>query len=193
MTRLVPEVDPKLVKAWERLIKLTRGSADVVEVLLPIAAGLTRDELVRLLGRAAGWREGSPLDAIEQLWKVLGVVPRYRHEELLRRYDVLRERVEEAEAGIRELRRTLSQQDRQAEARQSLDSWGALVRRTLAAQAELVRSVAGLASEPVVEVEEAPRALPGPEIEPGPAKRPAPARRPTGRGARKPVDPRPRP
>src|ERR1700716_680267 len=113
MTKLVPDVDPKLVQAWERLIKLTRGSADVVEVLLPIAAGLTRDELVRILSRAANWREGSPLDAIEQVWKVLGVVPRYRHEELLGRYEILRGRVEEAEAGIRELRRTLNQQERE--------------------------------------------------------------------------------
>lgn len=139
-----PVIDPKVLRTWERLLRLGRGSADILEILLPVAAGLTRDELARTLSRAAGWREGSPVDALEQIWRLLGVVPRYRHEELLKRYEVLRERVEEAEAGLRQVRRTMDQQDHQVEAQEALDSWGALLRRTLAAQADLVRSVTGI-------------------------------------------------
>lgn len=139
-----PGIDPKVLRTWERLLRLGRGSADILEILLPVAAGLTRDELARTLSRAAGWREGSPVDALEQIWRLLGVVPRYRHEELLRRYEVLRERVEEAEAGLRQVRRTMDRQDHQVEAQEALDSWGALLRRTLTAQADLVRSVTGI-------------------------------------------------
>ncbi|HEX4211933.1 MAG TPA: hypothetical protein VIA06_01240 [Candidatus Dormibacteraeota bacterium] len=139
-----PVIDPKVVRTWERLLRLGRGSADLLEILLPVAAGLTRDELARTLTRATGLREGSPVDALEQIWRLLGVVPRYRHEELLRRYEVLRQRVEEAEAGLRQVRRTMDQQDRQVEAQEALDSWGALLRRTLTAQADLVRSVTGI-------------------------------------------------
>lgn len=136
-------VDPAVAGTWERLLKLARGSAEVMEVLLPVAAGLTRDELARLLARAAGSRDTDPPDAMEQVWKLLGVVPHNRYEDLRRRYETLRGRVEEAESGLRELRRIMEQQDRQAEARQALDSWGGLLRRTLAAQAELLRSVTG--------------------------------------------------
>ena len=146
-----PVIDPKVVRTWERLLRVGRGSADLLEILLPVAAGLTRDELARTLARATGWREGSPVDALEQIWRLLGVVPRYRHEELLQRheellqrYEVLRKRVEEAEAGLRQVRRTMDQQDHQVEAQQALDSWGALLRRTLTAQADLVRSVTGI-------------------------------------------------
>jgi hypothetical protein len=139
-----PAIDPKVVRTWERLLRLGRGSADLLEILLPVAADLTRDELARILARASGRREGSPVDGLEQIWRLLGVVPGYRYEELLQRYDVLRQRVEEAEAGLRQVRRTMDQQDRQAEAQQALDSWGALLRRTLVAQADLVRSVTGI-------------------------------------------------
>lgn len=158
-------VDPTLAVTWERLLKLMRGSADVVEALLPVAAGLTRDELARLLGRAATWRDGTPQDALEQVWRLLGVVPRYRYDELLRRYETLRGRVDEAEAGIRELRVTVTRSKLEAETRETLDSWGALVRRTLAAQAGLVRSVTGLESRP------------DPEPDPEEVKPPAPRRR----------------
>jgi hypothetical protein len=146
-----PPIDPKVLRTWERLLRVGRGSADLLEILLPVAAGFTRDELARTLARAAGWREDSPVDALEQIWRLLGVVPRYRHEELLQRheellqrYEVLRQRVEEAEAGLREVRRTMDQQDHQVEAQEALDSWGALLRRTLTAQADLVRSVTGI-------------------------------------------------
>jgi hypothetical protein len=150
-------VDPTLV-TWERLFKLMRGSADVVEALLPVAAGLTRDELARLLARAGSWREGMPQDALEQVWRLLGVTPRYRYDELLRRYETLRGRVEEAEAGIRELRREMAIANRETVNRDALDSWGELVRRTLAAQAGLVRSVTGLDSPPAPKPDPKPRA-----------------------------------
>lgn len=171
------EVDPGLAVTWERLLKLARGSADVIEVVLPVAAGLTRDEVVRLLSRAASRQRGEALDALEQVWRLLGVVPRYRYEELMRRYETLRRRVDEAERGLGDLQRTMRREERDVEARETLDAWGALVKRTLAAPAGIVRSVTGI---------EMP-ALPAPEARPA---EPAPPKVPV---ARKPAPRRPGP
>ena len=176
-------MDPAVAGTWERLLKLARGSAEVMEVLVPVAAGLTRDELARLLARAAGSRDPNP-DAMGQVWKLLGVVPHNRYEELLRRYETLRGRVEEAESGLRELRRMLEQQDRQAEARQAFDSWGGLLRRTLAAQAELLRSVTGVELDAPAKPEAAKQKPARPPVRARARRRRVPrgARRPTRSG-----------
>jgi hypothetical protein len=136
MAKEGPATDHGAQIPWGRLFGVMRGSAEVAQAMLPVVAGLTRDEVARLLSRTAG------TDPREELFKVLGVVPRERYERLLRRYTTLRGRVEEAEANIEELRSILQQRGREAEARQLLDSWGDLLRRTLGAQADLVRSIA---------------------------------------------------
>lgn len=156
---------------WGRLFGVMRGSAGVAQAMLPVVAGLTRDEVARLLSRTAG------SDPREELFKVLGVVPRERYERLLRRYTTLRGRVEEAEANVEEVRRILEQRGREADARQALDSWGDLLRKTLAAQADLVRSLTREGPDPEPE---------GAEPEPKPRRRPAqrtPRRTPPRRDA----------
>jgi hypothetical protein len=173
-------VDPRLAVTWERLLKLARGSADVVEVLLPVAAGLTRDELARLLGRAASRQKAEALDALEQVWRLLGVVPRYRYEELMERYGTLRRRVEEAERGLSEVQRTMQRAEREADAKDALDAWGALVRRTISGSAGIVRSVAGSIELPAPPAAELPPA-PEPEPRPAPRRRPTPRKKPAAR------------
>lgn len=156
---------------WGRLFGVMRGSAGVAQAMLPVVAGLTRDEVARLLSRTAG------SDPREELFKVLGVVPRERYERLLRRYTTLRGRVEEAEANLEEVRRMLDQRGREAEARQALDSWGDLLRKTLAAQAGLVRSLTREGPDPEPEAAEPEAAEP--------EAKPKPRRRPAGRAATK--------
>ena len=139
-------VDPRLLEAWSRLLQVMRASRETMEAMQPLA-GLSRDQLNALLAGAAGTRTaaGEPqLQPIEQVWALLGVVPRYRYEQLLERYEALRARLEEAELTIQRLRKLLDQKGGEAEARDVLDSWGSAMRETLRAQAELMRSFSPL-------------------------------------------------
>ena len=139
-------VDPRVVEAWSRMLKTMQASAETMEVLGPLAVGLTRDQLANLLARASSARPASGktppgLEQLEQVWAVLGVVPRYRHQELQERYDALRERLEEAEVTIHRLqKRAGDKRGEQPDARQVVDAWGEAVSRTLRMQADLMRS-----------------------------------------------------
>jgi DNA-binding transcriptional ArsR family regulator len=144
-------VDPAVVAAWRRMLWLVRGSADVVEALVPVAAGMTKEEVSRLLTRA-GAPSGKGVEPVEQVLGLLGVVPRARYEALLKEHEALLDefeelgsRVGEAEQNIERLRGVLRDQGLADEAEQLLDSWGGLVRRTLRAQAGFVRSIASAA------------------------------------------------
>ena len=152
------------------MLKTMQASAETMEVLGPLAVGLTRDQLANLLARASSARPGSGkappgLEQLEQVWAVLGVVPRYRHEDLKERYDALRERLEEAEVTIHRLEKRLdTKRGEQPEARQVVDAWGEAVGRTLRMQADLMRSFRrpspGGASEPEEEISEQEDELP---------------------------------
>ncbi|MDQ6772470.1 MAG: hypothetical protein M3024_05710, partial [Candidatus Dormibacteraeota bacterium] len=122
--------DPRLADTWAGLVRTMEASRGVVEAMLPLAAGLTRDQLAALLKRAGAARGSEELQPIEQVWALMGLVPRHRYDELKRRYDTLRARLEEAEASIQELRRMLDQKGKEAEARQKLDSWGSALQET---------------------------------------------------------------
>lgn len=146
--------DPALVATWRRMLWLMRGSADVLEALVPTAAGMTKDEISRLLARA-GAPSGKGVEPVEQVLGLLGVVPRARYEAvvkeyegLVKEYEELGTRVEEAEQNIERLRRVLREQGLVDEAEQLLDSWGGLVRRTLRAQAGFMRSITSVGGSP---------------------------------------------
>lgn len=162
-------VDPALVAAWRRMLWLVRGSADVVEALVPVAAGMTKDEISRLLARA-GAPSGKGVEPVEQVLGLLGVVPRGRYEALLKNYEELARRVEGAEQSIERVRRQLREQGLVDEAEQLVDSWGGLVRRTLRAQAGFMRTIANASGTRPPEEAPAPApALEAPEPEPRPA------------------------
>jgi hypothetical protein len=146
-------IDPRVVEAWSRMLKLMQASAETMEVLGPLAVGLTRDQLAALLARASsarprGGKAPPGLEQMEQIWALLGVVPRYRHEELQERYEALRSRLEEAEVTIHRLRGELDEKEREPEARQVVDAWGEAVGRTLRMQADLMRSFTGRSARP---------------------------------------------
>lgn len=189
-------VDPAVVAAWRRMLWLVRGSADVVEALVPVAAGMTKDEISRLLARA-GAPSGKGVEPVEQVLGLLGVVPRARyeallgeHQELVKDYEELATRVGEAEENIERLRRGLREQGLVDEEEQLLDSWGGLVRRTLRAQAGLMRSIANAAgnASPSATTQGTPESEPAaaqvPGVEPAPAQAaddgPAPLPAPEG-------------
>lgn len=76
---------------------------------------------------------------LEDWWRLLGVVPQYRYDELDRRYGELKRRLEDAERTVVRLRRALAREGGQAEAREMLDTWEDLTQQTLAAQTEWTR------------------------------------------------------
>ena len=154
-------IDPRVVEAWSRMLKVMQASAETMEVLGPLAVGLSRDQLAALLSRASsarprGGKAPPGLEQMEQIWALLGVVPRYRHEELQERYEALRSRLEDAEVTIHRLRGELDEKEREPEARQVVDAWGEAVGRTLRMQADLMRSFAGRSTRPPPRREEPP-------------------------------------
>jgi hypothetical protein len=144
-------VDPRVLEAWSRLLSGMQSSAETMDVLLPLTGGLSRDQLNSLLSGAGvtGSRRGSrPLgmESIEQFWSLMGVVPRYRYEELEERYQALRARLEEAEVTIQRLRKIMDEKGGQPEARRLLDTWASAVGETLKMQAGIARSLSGIST-----------------------------------------------
>ena len=76
---------------------------------------------------------------LENWWLLMGVVPRYRYDELERQYQELKKRLEDSEKTVRRLRRALGTEGGQAEARDMLDAWENLTQETMAAQSEWTR------------------------------------------------------
>jgi hypothetical protein len=78
-------------------------------------------------------------DMVEQWWTGLGVVPRSRYMEAIRRCEELRARLEEADETVRHLRELLAEGGHEAEASGMLDTWESATRSALEAQAEWAR------------------------------------------------------
>jgi hypothetical protein len=145
-------MDARLVELWLRLTAdAVRGADDAQRALEALSsAPLTESSLsawMKLWLPEARSDSGrvSPTDVsefetlLESWWRLLGVVPRYRYDELQQRYDELRRRLEQAEGTMRRLRGTLSSTGHEAEAQAVLDAWEQVTRQTLDAQAEWAR------------------------------------------------------
>ena len=88
---------------------------------------------------------------MQEWWKMMGVVPRSQYLELLERYDVLRTRLEEAEATIQRLRATLGVKGQEKQANEILDHWETATHAALKAQSEWLRTwtdISGKSQEP---------------------------------------------
>ena len=86
---------------------------------------------------------------LEDSWRLLGVVPRNRYDELNKHNEELRRRLEDSERTVRRLRRALGQGGEQAEAMSMLDTWENLTEQTLATQSEWARrGLQGWGAEP---------------------------------------------
>ncbi len=133
--------------AWFRLMaEAMRGSSDAQAALKALGATPWTPEAL------AGWMaQYLPLGAVpanpaafgaslEDLWRMMGLVPRSRYLELLERYEALRTRLEEAEVTIQRLRALLEERGREGEARTVLDLWAQSVEATLQAQRAWMRT-----------------------------------------------------
>ncbi|MCB0209479.1 MAG: hypothetical protein KDJ52_09125 [Anaerolineae bacterium] len=80
-------------------------------------------------------------DWLEDSWRMMGVVPRYRYLELLERHEILRSRLEKAEKEIRNLRKTTFATDvPKQEAQRVLDFWENMLQETIQMQSGWIRS-----------------------------------------------------
>jgi hypothetical protein len=139
-------VDPKAMDAWYRLMtEALRGSSGAREALRTLAeTPTTPDDLARWWARfmPAG-TEPARAEAFEawlqEWWKTMGVVPRSRYLELLERCELLRSRLEEADATISRLKAMVGVRGQEDEARETLDLGSRLLADTLKAQAEWMR------------------------------------------------------
>ena len=147
-------MDSKLLETWLRLtadaVKGAEGARKALNFLgeSPLSPDLLSQWMALWMpqaGEGEGAREGKGgvrefQTLIEEWWKAIGAVPRYRYLELLERYHELTKRLEEAEETVRRLKKLLGSQGREKEAAGVLDAWEDITRKALEAQAEWAKS-----------------------------------------------------
>jgi hypothetical protein len=137
------------MELWFRLMSdAMRGTADAQEAIRTLGEmPTTPDQLTRWMTRfmpmAAGQTAKPEMmgDWLEDTWKMMGVVPRYRYLELLERHEILRNRLEQAEKTIHSLRKATSgAKIPEQEFQQILNLWEGMLQETLSMQADWMRS-----------------------------------------------------
>lgn len=147
-------MDAKILESWLRLtadaMKGTEGARKALQFLSENA--LSPELLSRWMalwmphGREAeGGTEGTAAarelqSLVEEWWKAIGAVPRYRYLELLEKHHELTRRLEEAEETVRRLKKLLGAKGGAKEAEGVLEAWEEITRKALEAQADWARS-----------------------------------------------------
>jgi hypothetical protein len=134
------------MEAWLNLVtEAVRGNNDARETVRTISgASMRPDEMVRVMTRfmPAGvmpMQTETVNEWLEEYWKSIGVVPRYRYLDLLERYEQLRLRVEELEQSKRHpMMGTGAAQTE--DARKVMDLWGTFMQETLKAQQSMLQA-----------------------------------------------------
>ncbi|MCB0170075.1 MAG: hypothetical protein KDI02_19235 [Anaerolineae bacterium] len=135
-------------EVWLRLMgDAMRGTADAQRAIRSLGEAPTSpDQMTRWLtqfmpGMSAGTTPAAMEDWLEDSWRMMGVVPRYRYLELLERHELLRTRLEKAEKEIRNLRKTTFAGDvPKQEAQKVLDFWENMLQETIQMQSGWIRS-----------------------------------------------------
>lgn len=137
-----------LIEMWLRLVSdALRGTADAQEAIRTLSeAPTTPDQMTRWLTRfmpsALGTYQPHMFEEwLEQTWRVMGVVPRYRYLELLERHETLRNRLEKAEKDAQMMRRSmLTSKMPEQEAQKILDMWENTLHEALKMQSSWIRA-----------------------------------------------------
>jgi hypothetical protein len=148
-------IDPNnMMQTWFNLMnEMMKGNSEARETVKSITGTSARpDEILRLMTRfmpqGVGPVPGEVLnESLEEYWRMMGVVPRYRYLELLERYEQLRLRMEELERANRQFQPMLNTSAQPEEARKVFDMWGSMLQETLKAQQEMMRSFTGQAAD----------------------------------------------
>jgi hypothetical protein len=134
------------MESWLNLVtEAVRGNTDARETVRTITgASMRPDEMVRVMTRfmPAGvmpMQTETVNEWLEEYWKSIGVVPRYRYLDLLERYEQLRLRVEELEQSKRHPMMG-SGVPQTEDARKVMDLWGTFMQETIKAQQSLLQT-----------------------------------------------------
>jgi hypothetical protein len=118
-----------------------RGTADAQQAVRMLGEmPTTPDQMSRWMSRfmpnaTSSAKPEAMEDWLEDTWRMMGVVPRYRYLELLDRHEILRSRLEKAEKDIQKLRRNMrSGNVPEQEAKKVLDLWEGMLQETLKTQ-----------------------------------------------------------
>lgn len=144
---------PKMIESWFSLMtEAMKGSTDAQDAFrLLTGAATTQDGMMRWMTQfmpaAAATGLISPSQTrmfsewVEEWWKVMGVVPRYRYLEALERNELLRRQLEDCEQSrkMNILTKPMSEQTEQAQ-QAAVNLWGTMVDETLKLQAEWMRN-----------------------------------------------------
>jgi flagellar biosynthesis/type III secretory pathway chaperone len=79
-------------------------------------------------------------ESLEEYWRMMGVVPRYRYLEVLERNEQLRRQLEEADRTIQQLQPMANAVVPQEEAQKMFNLWGSMLEETMKAQQEMLRT-----------------------------------------------------
>ena len=142
-------MDQDLWKAWLRFTEQAlHGTEQARRQFEQMTGGnLDPEALGRWLAQWMPGAQGSPredgaaelTEAMERWWEALGVVPRHKYEAVLRQNDALKERLEETERKIADLRRRMAAEadDRhREEVGEMLTQWEKATHEALDAQVE---------------------------------------------------------
>ena len=129
-------------EAWLRLVTETmQGGNRTQDTFRSLAAAWKSQEemnkwIERFLPRSEISRPEEVRGWIEDWWKSMDVVPRSLYLELLERNELLKAKLEEAEATIRQLRATVGIKGQEKHANEILNAWETTIQTTLKAQNE---------------------------------------------------------
>lgn len=136
----------KMMETWLNLMtEATRGSNDARETMRALTGtSLAPDEMMRLMTRflppgIAPTQARVMNESLEEYWRMMGVVPRYRYLEALERNEQLRRQLEEAERALQQMHSGPAAAS-QEQARKVVDLWGSMLQQTLSAQQEMMRT-----------------------------------------------------
>lgn len=138
-----------IMEVWLRLMgDAFRGVSDAQEAVRSLSeAPMTPDKLTlwtsRFMPSLMGTTQPEAVsDWMEDTWRMMGVVPRYRYLELLERHEQVRSRLERAESEIKKLRKatlTSAAEMPTQEAQKVLDMWEGMLQETLKIQADWIK------------------------------------------------------
>jgi hypothetical protein len=148
-------ITPKMMEAWVTLMaEAMRGSSDAQDAMRLLTLNdTTQDNLMRWTSRfmPTAMTATAPAQSavfgewLEQWWKTMGVVPRYRYVELLERNEELRQRLDDCEklqrrmTGMTGLNPLAAASSEETEKVVSL--WGSMIDDTLKMQSEWLRTM----------------------------------------------------
>jgi hypothetical protein len=139
-------MNPRVIEAWFTIMaEASKGTSQAKEALKLFPTTNNPTDLAPWLSRfmAPGGVSTRPEDFsqwYEEWSRMMGFVPRSRYLELLERYEIVRNRLEDAEKKIRQLQGLVGIKGREEEAKKVLDLWGTTVEQTLSAQADWLKA-----------------------------------------------------